>query len=378
VSKPFSLCIALFLCAGLFFSGCGSQAEKQKPSFYPLTGMPFDAVVTDLNRDGKKDAAVIVKYSGLYIYENTGGTLSPSPVHLQFLPHGTAIDTGDFNGDSIPDLAYILENTVQILINDGTGRQFNADRYLDGPQFSFSLKTPDLNNDGISDIIAVGNLDSRIYLYLSTAPMMFDLMKLDIKNDLMYFDFSARTLTVADLNGDGFCDVLVPEFRNSALWLIQNREGKSFVPRLIAQREPLDLIQHAVFLKYDSVKDVAFLAFISGTDKPLLTIASFSEAEGLKTIETRPLADVLPVHIAVLPQKQGEIPLIITHSRGIDTLKGSLTKAVIHAENGHILSTATYEILPSSGIMSVYLPELKSLLAVCQEPDGVYITSIKE
>jgi hypothetical protein len=340
--------------------------------------MPFDAVVADLNGDGDEDAAVIVKYSGLYIYRNTGSSLNPSPVRLQFLPHGTAIDTGDFNGDSVPDLAYILENTIQILVNDATGEHFNAERFLNGPLFSFALKTPDLNRDGISDIVAVGAMDTHIYLYLSTAPMTFDLMKIDMAGKPLYFDFSAKTLSVADVDGDGFVDILIPEFRNSALWLIQNKEGKTFTPRLIASGAPLDLIQYAVFLNYDSVRKSSLIAFVSGTEKPMITTASLSGTGALAIIDVKPLPYAFPVHITKTARKSGEISLVITHSCGLESLKGALTKAVIDTGSGHILALDITQTLPSSGVMSAYVPGLKSLLTVCQTPDGIYITAGKD
>jgi hypothetical protein len=371
----------LFITLVLSLAGCGGNAgEKEEPShasqFYKLTGSPFWAVDSDLNGDGLKDVAVIVKYSGLFVYFNTGESLSPDPVRFNFMPHGTSIDTGDFNGDSIPDLAYIVENSVQILINDGTGRAFNSALILDGPLFSLSLRTPDLNNDGISDIVAVGAEDSQVYIHLSSGPLKYTLTKLDMPQGAQYFKFSAKTLSVADINNDGFLDIFVPEFRNNSLWVIWNKGKEGFMPERILTLPPDDKIIQALPVKYDKETNTSFIAVISGTYAPAISIYSLSNST-IKLVGTKTLPHPNPTHIFTTGKKNHTDEFIVTHSHDMKSLNGAISRLRLDPVTLAISNMEVVETLPSKGVMSLYLDNLHKTLTVCIHPDGLSLIEAK-
>lgn len=373
MNRTTTVLFILLITSILLHEGCGGDSgDKDLSKFYPLTGSPYGVVDADLNGDGLKDIAVIIKYSGLYIYFNKGKSLSSEPVRLSYLPYGTAIDTGDFNGDSIPDLAYIVENCIQVLINDGTGRSFNSSLVLPGPLFSFSLKTPDLNNDGISDIVAVGIEDDEIYIYLSSGPLEYNLIKLDMPDDPMYFDFSAKTLSVGDVDGDGFVDILVPEFKNNALWLIRNKGGAGFTPELILTLPPDDKILYAHILTYDQKTNTALIAVVSGTYDPRISVYSISSS--ITTfVETKTLPYPYPVHIYPIESSNSTVGLIITHLRSFEYTGGAITYLRLNTNTFSLSDMEVMKILPSYGIMSIYIDDLRSILTVCQNPDGLLL-----
>ena len=147
--------------------------------FAAAPGSPFQAgltpmgiIVKDFNKDGKMDLAVANQNSNnvtVLLGDGAGGFAAApgSPFAVGATPQFLA--TGDFNGDTIPDLAVsnASSNTVTVLLGNGSGG-FTPSA---GSPFAVGLGpegivTADFDSDGKTDIAVADGTDGNVtYLY---------------------------------------------------------------------------------------------------------------------------------------------------------------------------------------------------------------------
>lgn len=132
----------------------------------PTPGMPVGVVVKDLSGDGKPDVAAtsstVVNGIGqpfvTVLINNGASGFNPA---VDYQTHGAGpIATGDFNGDSKPDLAMASGavfvgsslDGIAVLTNKGDGQFNTAVGYSAGSQSSH-LAVADFNNDNKDDVV---------------------------------------------------------------------------------------------------------------------------------------------------------------------------------------------------------------------------------
>ncbi|MBF0317254.1 MAG: VCBS repeat-containing protein [Nitrospirae bacterium] len=369
----------------LILAGCREETVEKKVNsrFIPADGIPYSVIAVDLNGDGLKDAVFFTKYKGLDIYFGQGNGLNfDKPTHIDS-SLGTAIGSGDFNGDKVPDLAYTYEDKIHFLINDSSGTNYDMSHELPAPQYGFDLKTSDLNADGISDIAAVGIFDRYLYLYLSKGPLDYELKKMEIKSPQLSEVFSAKYLNVDDVNDDGFVDILVPELKNNALWLVKNIDGKTFQPILLKSFPYGDTvefnnrIQYASLLFYDKDRDISYISYVRGANSSEMSILAFNNKDQQTTlVKTAPLSYPFPVVIEKLPSlSPSSRNLLVTHFFKDTSTPGALSLVSVNTGDFTITTTYTFN-LPCQGKMSVYMDYINSALTACTKPDGLNILSL--
>ena len=211
------------------------ESDRSVLPGYTVSGV----AIGDLNEDGLPDIVlantgfegegmearfgpVMTNYKESYIY---WGEINGLPRALiQGVPRRSAIPTvcaadvaiGDFNGDKHLDLAFAnnhsTERSIFIYWGDGTGSFSESARqtlrFADqgtsatkGKIEIKTLKSADVNNDGVTDLIAAGNRNAMVFHGsregLVTAPAA---------------DFPADNclgLEAADLNSDGYVDIIL-------------------------------------------------------------------------------------------------------------------------------------------------------------------------
>lgn len=140
---------------------------------------------------------------------------------VDFTPRVVA--TGDLNGDGLPDIVAPMpeENAISVLLNNGNGT-FSPRRSFIRFQTPRAVALADFNDDGKEDL-AVAGTDSDganvVAIYFGNGDGTFS------QTPERYGIASAGlAITAADLNGDGFPDLIVTTGRRIAV-LINNGNG---------------------------------------------------------------------------------------------------------------------------------------------------------
>lgn len=127
-----------------------------------------DITIQDMDYDGILDL-IVVDSNGLMIVAvgNGDGTFKTSnpPVSNARV---SAVDTGDVNGDGIPDIVGYRQEQAVILLGNGDGTFMEHTTYNFSPGADpENLILADLNNDGVSDISASETGDSSVRIILA-------------------------------------------------------------------------------------------------------------------------------------------------------------------------------------------------------------------
>jgi hypothetical protein len=212
----------LLLCAAWFAaaSACArhdSGAPGAGPLGIPLfetrieiptgTGVHADFHVADFDGNGSPDLAVISLSGEMHVLHGNGTgfvagqslTLGGGPIWLS---------GGDFDGDGDRDLVVVrsLANTTDVYLNDGSGT-FSPGVSLPVGQDALAVVVGDVDFDGALDILVARPEAPEIVVYLgdgnggftATAPIALP------------GGGVAFTLTLGDVTGDGWLDVLVAD-----------------------------------------------------------------------------------------------------------------------------------------------------------------------
>jgi hypothetical protein len=187
-------------------SGRSQSISFQTPVEYP-TGTRSDFVaVGDFNGDGKLDLAVANAGSNnvSVLLGNGDGTFQNKVDY----PAGTnpvGLTLADFDGDGNVDLAVAnLSNSVSLLLGKGDGTFSASETFPSGgaPSSAQSIASADFNGDGNADL-AICNTFGRITILLGNGAGAF-------QPPVVYDVVNGFSLTVADVNGDGKMDLVVP------------------------------------------------------------------------------------------------------------------------------------------------------------------------
>ncbi|MBS0473503.1 MAG: tandem-95 repeat protein [Proteobacteria bacterium] len=184
------------------------------PTTIALSGASFDDVVTvatgDFNGDGNIDVAAMASggaHSGLYVSlgDGSGGFATP----VQTVMSGTAsvsdLQSADFNGDGLSDLAYQDGTSFHILTSNGDGTfqdQAIATTETD------RILVADFNGDGKADIAMLGSSSGQkvVDIYLNDGQGGFSAALETVTNlpTAGFFNIAA-----GDMNKDDHIDLLL-------------------------------------------------------------------------------------------------------------------------------------------------------------------------
>ncbi len=184
-----------------------TATEAYLASPYPNSGL--SVVVADFNHDGMPDLAFITGFQ-LHIWLGNGkGGFTPG---LSQSVQGYSLALGDFDGDGLADLLIYNDNAsnftkAYVYYGDGIGHFPESTALTTSGSAIFS--TGDVNSDGKTDVI-VNDLTlskNRVFVYYGDASRTFA----SRTNVLIGKCLAQVPVQVADLDGNGYNDLIVPE-----------------------------------------------------------------------------------------------------------------------------------------------------------------------
>lgn len=180
--------------------------------------------VGDIDEDGKIDIVSLDRVSNLdYIKfaKGNGDSTFQSAVLtlLSGASYANALQLKDFNNDGHLDLVVAASNKLMLFTGNGTGVFALLTEFAHTYNTTIDIAIDDLNNDGRNDVLVSYMGSSKIDVYINAGSNNF-LPKVTYSTGT-----SPLKLKLADIDQDGFLDIICPGLFNDVNFFKNNGDG---------------------------------------------------------------------------------------------------------------------------------------------------------
>ncbi len=275
----------------VLFLGDGRGGFRQAGSF-PAGPSPTEIAAADFDRDGKLDLAIAnhgIPSVTVLLGDGSGGfrPAPGSPFSVRSRPHPHTIDACDINGDGFLDLVIDSwgENRLTLLLGDGKGGFALPGVPIEAGRKPYrNLRVADLDGDGKPDIVVPNMAERGVTILFGDGRGNFR----GSERPPIPAGPSPFSVAVADINADGKPDIVVQNYSgqisdpsgDALTFLLGDGRGNFRLgPRITAGQAPGDVETGDV--DGDGIAD----AVIANAGSRDLTVA-FGGADGLSPSRT--------------------------------------------------------------------------------------------
>jgi hypothetical protein len=177
----------------------------------PLTVLPTQIVSADMNGDGKPDAVLVgssqLGGSQLAVLFNQGNGTFAGEQDYSLAASAVSVTTGDFNGDSLPDVAVGESGTGVFVLFGQSNGTLGSPVQVDTSTNPTGLAAGSLTTDGSADLVIADQTTGALHVYLGNADGTFA-----AKTAPTTGATNLNLAALGDLNNDGKLDLIAYEF----------------------------------------------------------------------------------------------------------------------------------------------------------------------
>lgn len=201
----------------------------------------------DLDNDGDQDLCAI-GYSGLYFFENLGAGSFGAPIISTLGSYLESVSFADIDSDGYKD-ALISDYHIVYWLKGQVGFSLGARQDVSNNVYDIrDIKTADLNNDGLEDVIAVcGQYNDRIMWFENYGNDIYSAKRI-IATTLS----TTKALTTLDFDNDGDEDIVVSG--ENEVVMFENVGGTFLNEQIISNNPSMDF--HVADIQNDGWDDI--------------------------------------------------------------------------------------------------------------------------
>lgn len=200
----------------ILLGAADNQFDPGPSSGLQLADLPWTIEIGDFDGNGNRDVAVMYQDGQIELFLNDGTGALTIAAGIEFEAENLRLSTsGDINADGIDDIGVVdpfaRPNQIRIFLGDGSGSFSEAP----GSPVQFSptgisstqgLAFEDMNNDGLSDLVALSLNISAVGVFAGDGAGNFA----EISGSPFQFASSdvPEQLAIGDMNADGTPDVV--------------------------------------------------------------------------------------------------------------------------------------------------------------------------